>query len=216
VISLSQARLYGILDLGYITPDQLEGMTESMLTGGIDVIQLRAKTYDPEQVAAFARRVLPLCRDAGIPLIINDHLEVVLQVEADGVHLGQSDESAVDARKLLGPGRTIGLSTHTLLQARAGAREPVDYIAFGPLYATDTKPDYYPIGLDDIVAVHRQVDLPIFCIGGVKLPNLPQVLAAGARRVVIVSGILQAEDVVAYIQEVQALLRAAPHLEKLA
>lgn len=216
MISLSQARLYGILDLGYTTPDQLEIMTESMLAGGIDIIQLRAKNRDPEQIAAYARRVLPLCRQAGIPFIINDYPQIVLQVEADGVHLGQSDSSADEARKLLGPDRTIGLSTHSLLQARAAAREPVDYIGFGPLFATGTKPDYYPIGLDDIGAVHRQVDLPIFCIGGIKLANLPQVLAAGARRAVIVSGILQAEDPVAYVRDARELLRAAQTLDTLA
>lgn len=216
MISLSQARLYGILDLGYIAPDRLEGTAKSMIAGGIDIIQLRAKGQPPGQIAAWARRLLPFCREAGIPFIINDHPEVAREVDADGVHLGQDDSAAAAARELLGPGRLIGLSTHSLAQAAQAAGEPVDYIGFGPLFATPTKPSYQPVGLGDIAAVHQNVNLPVFCIGGINLANLPEVLAAGARRVVIVSGILQAEDLIGYVRAAQDLLRAARGLEKMA
>lgn len=216
MISLSQARLYGILDLGYLQPDRIESMANAMLAGGIDVIQLRAKGREPDDIAALASRVLPLCRAAGVPFIINDHPEVAAQVDADGVHIGQDDQAVAKVRALLGPDRIVGLSSHNLTQAQAAAREPVDYIGFGPLFATPTKPDYCPIGLSDVEAVHQRVSLPIFCIGGIKLANLPQVIAAGARRVVIVSGILQAADVAASIREAQALLKTARHLDQLA
>lgn len=214
--SLSQARLYGILDLGYVQADRLESLTDAMLAGGIDVLQLRAKGYAPDAIAAMAQRILPRCRTAGIPLIINDHPEVALRVDADGVHVGQDDQAVTAVRALLGPDRIVGLSSHSLAQAQAAAREPVDYIGFGPLFATPTKPDYHPIGLGDIQTVHQRVSLPIFCIGGIKLANLPQIIAAGARRVVIVSGILQSADVVAYIREAQSLLKSAQKLDQLA
>lgn len=216
MISLSQARLYGILDLGYLQPEQIESMANAMLAGGIDVIQLRAKGRQPDEIAALASRVLPLCRAAGVPFIINDHPEVAAQVAADGVHIGQDDQAVAEVRGLLGPDRIVGLSSHSLAQAQAAAREPVDYIGFGPLFATPTKPDYRPIGLSDIQTVHQRVSLPIFCIGGIKLANLPQIIAAGARRVVIVSGILQATDAAAYIREAQALLKTARNLDQLA
>ena len=110
---------------------------------------------------------------------------------------------------MLGPGRIVGKSTHSLAQAVAAAAEEPDYLGFGPLFATPTKPDYRPIGTEDIRCVHAQVALPIYCIGGIKRENLPAVLAAGARRVVIVSGILQAPDVAAYCREVNTLLGGA-------
>ena len=112
-----------------------------------------------------------------------------------------------EARRLAGTGRPIiGKSTHSIAQALAAVKEGPDYIGFGPLFATPTKPDYTPIGIKEIRRVHELVDLPIFCIGGIKLENLDQVLAAGARRVVIVSGILKAQNIAAYCREAKARL----------
>jgi thiamine-phosphate pyrophosphorylase len=103
----------------------------------------------------------------------------------------------------------VGRSTHTVAQAHAARDEGADYLGFGPLFATPTKPDYRPIGLEEIAQVHADVtDRPIFCIGGIKLENLPEVIAAGARRVVIVSGILLADDVEGYVRRAAELLPA--------
>jgi thiamine-phosphate pyrophosphorylase len=120
--------------------------------------------------------------------------------------VGQDDISVAEARRRVGPGKLIGLSTHSPAQARAAFAQKPDYIGFGPLFATPTKPDYKPIGTQDIVEVHREVALPIFCIGGIKRENLTAILASGALRVVIVSGILQAPDIAAYCRECLALL----------
>ena len=114
-------------------------------------------------------------------------------------------------RAKAGEGKLAGRSTHSLEQARAARDEGADYLGFGPLFATPTKPDYRPIGLEDIARVHAEVTgRPIFCIGGVKLENLPEVIAAGARRVVIVSGLLLAEDVAGYARRAGEMLRSAP------
>jgi thiamine-phosphate pyrophosphorylase len=141
--------------------------------------------------------------------VINDHPQLAREIDAEGVHVGQEDISIAEARELAGSGRFVGRSTHSLEQARRAAEEGADYIGFGPLFATPTKPDYVPIGLSDIAVVHAAVQLPIFCIGGIKLENLPQVIAAGARRVVIVSGLLQASDVAQYARSACELLRGA-------
>jgi thiamine-phosphate pyrophosphorylase len=125
---------------------------------------------------------------------------------ADGVHVGQDDLPVTRVREVVGPEAIVGLSTHSLDQATAAVALKPDYIGFGPLFATPTKPDYVPVGLEDIREVHARVDLPVFCIGGIKLENLETVLAAGARRVVIVSGILQASDVPGYCGECLSLL----------
>ncbi len=192
---LRDALLYGILDLGYVSEANAPGMAARMLAGGVEVLQLRAKGWEPAQITTLGKIVAPLCRQYGVPLILNDHPALVAEVGASGVHVGQDDISIAEARALAGPEAIVGKSTHSLVQATAAQAEGADYIGFGPLFATPTKPDYTPIGTEEIAAVHRLVSLPIFCIGGIKLENLDGVLAAGARRVVVVSGILQASDV---------------------
>ncbi len=152
---------------------------------------------------------LSFANSGAYPFILNDHPELVLESEADGAHVGQDDTSVAEARKLAGEHAIIGKSTHSLAQAVAAQEERPDYIGFGPLFATPTKPDYAPIGLQDIRAVHQLVALPIFCIGGIKRENLPGVVAAGARRVVIVSGILQATDPQAYCEDCRHVLATA-------
>jgi thiamine-phosphate pyrophosphorylase len=205
--ALREARLYGIVDLGYVAAGETERITRQMLDGGVQVIQLRAKNASANEIAALARKLAPLCRAAGVPFILNDHPALVPETGADGAHVGQDDLSVAEARALTGPGKIVGKSTHSLAQAAAAQAEGPDYIGFGPLFATPTKPDYTPIGIQDIVAVHSQVSLPIFCIGGVKRENLPQLTAAGARRVVIVSGILQAADIPEYCRACLAELK---------
>ena len=199
--ALIDCRLYGILDAGYCAAELMPALLESMLAGGVDIVQLRAKGWTPEEVAAAARVLVPIARAAGTPFVINDHPEVAAAAGADAVHIGQDDGPVAAARALAGPGVLVGKSTHSLEQARAAWAEGADYIGFGPLFATPTKPDYFPIGTDDIRAVHAEAPVPVFCIGGIKRENLDRVLAAGARRVVIVSGILQADDPAAYCRE---------------
>jgi thiamine-phosphate pyrophosphorylase len=199
--ALQNARLYGIVDLGYVTAPETMRVTQLMIEGGVQVIQLRAKKLGAEEIAPIARDLAPLCKAAGVPFILNDHPALVPETGADGAHVGQDDITVAEARALTGPGKIVGKSTHSIPQAVASQAEKPDYIGFGPLFATPTKPDYVPIGIHDIVTVHQQVPVPIFCIGGVKLENLPSLTAAGAHRVVIVSGILQAADIPGYCRE---------------
>ena len=195
------ARLYGIVDLGYVSTCELVSMTQSLCEGGVDLLQLRAKGHSAGEIETFARSLLPVTRDFGVPLVINDHPEVASEVGSEGVHVGQDDEAVAKARALVGSGCFVGKSTHSLAQAVAAAEEGADYIGFGPLYATGTKPDYVPIGLGEIGEVHRRVKVPIFCIGGVNEERLEEVLAAGARRMVVVSAFLQAANVAASVRD---------------
>ncbi len=211
--SLATAQLYGILDLGYVAATDAERFAERMLEGGVDVLQLRAKNLDEAEIEALAMRVLPLTESAGVPLILNDFPQLVPSVGAQGAHVGQDDFAVADARWRAGralagevPLPLIGKSTHSVTQAMAAAHEGADYIGFGPLFATPTKPGRPAIGLEEIRRVHERVAVPIFCIGGIKLENLPEIIAAGAQRVVIVSGLLQAPDIAEYARRVRALL----------
>jgi thiamine-phosphate pyrophosphorylase len=211
--SVSEALLYGILDLGYVEPCDLERVTADLIEGGVDVLQLRAKGHDEEEVESFARRVIALTEAAGVPLIVNDHPQLVPSVGAQGAHVGQEDYSVEDARWRAGRALAgevslplIGKSTHSVDQAVAALNAGADYIGFGPLFATPTKPGRAAIGLEDIARVEALAVKPMFCIGGIKRENLEAVLDAGAKRVVIVSQMLAAPDIVRYAQEVRSIL----------
>jgi thiamine-phosphate pyrophosphorylase len=207
----ADCRLYGILDLGYVAATAACDTVKRMIDGGVDILQLRAKNLPVEEIEQIGLQIEPLTSAAGVPLIINDHPEIVPVIGAQGVHVGQDDRTVADARWRAGralagevPPPIIGKSTHSVEQAVAAAAEGADYIGFGPLYATPTKPGRPAIGLNDIRRVHELVSIPIFCIGGIKLENLSSVLAAGAKRVVVVSGILQAADIAAYCRALKS------------
>jgi thiamine-phosphate pyrophosphorylase len=205
VRSPGDCHLYGILDLGYIKPNECAAVAEQMIAGGVDILQLRAKKMSILHIVDLAREV----HDAiarRVPLVINDYAEVAHEVPVEGVHVGQDDDSIANVRATVGREIIVGRSTHSLEQARAAANEGADYIGFGPLFATPTKPDYAPIGLTGIERVHVDLALPIFCIGGIKIDNLANVIAAGAKRVVIVSGLLKAQDVADYARRCKELL----------
>jgi thiamine-phosphate pyrophosphorylase len=195
---LSRCRLYGILDLSYVDSLETETVAEQMIDGGVDLIQLRAKARPSAEIAKTAAELHCITMERDVPLIINDHPEIARVVSAEGVHVGQDDLAISEVREIAGPDRIVGKSTHSVDQAIRAFHEGADYIGFGPIFATPTKPDYRPIGLNEIQRVHEVVRIPIFCIGGIKLDNLPDVIAAGARRVVIVSGLLQAADIASY------------------
>ena len=203
---LQKRRLYGILDMGYVAPSETTRVATEMLEGGVEILQLRAKGYEPEQILELALPLVVICRSFGVPLIINDHPEVVVKSGADGLHIGQDDIRVERARELIGPGKILGLSTHSPLQAKVALDEKPDYIGFGPLFSTPTKPEYISIGTSRIKEAHDLVNLPIFCIGGIKLENLSEVVSAGSSRVAIVSGILKAENIASYCRSCLALL----------
>jgi thiamine-phosphate pyrophosphorylase len=199
MLQLHSARLYCILDLGYVPEENAESVTQSLLAGGAELLQLRAKGHDLATIQRVAEKLLPLCRAAGVPFILNDFPNLAAAIDADGVHIGQDDGPLSAAREIVGPGKLIGRSTHSLDQARAALAEGFDCIGFGPLFPTPTKAGRPAIGLGEIAMMEKQVgvELPAFCIGGITPETLPAVLAAGARRVVVVSALLRAPDVTA-------------------
>ena len=207
---LSRSRLYAILDLGYVEREKAVTVAEALLADGVDLLQLRAKNCPAREIEKLAGelRAITACRN--VPLIINDHPEIARDVGAEGLHLGQDDLPSAEARRIVGADCAVGKSTHSVDQAIRAFYEGADYIGFGPIFATPTKPDYLPIGLEEIEKVHDAVRIPIFCIGGIKLDNLAKVIEAGARRVVIVSGLLQARDPAEYARSAKQMLLHRP------
>src|SRR6266571_5462692 len=206
---LHECRLYGIIDLAYVEASEIVRVAGEMIEGGVDLIQLRGKGKSLDELAGCAARLHELTSRSSTPLIVNDHAEIAKEIPIEGVHVGQDDNSIEVARHKAGRHILVGRSTHSVDQALAAQREGADYIGFGPIFATPTKPDYQPIGLKEIEGVHRDVVLPIFCIGGIKTDNLKQVITAGARRVAIVSGLLQAPDIAEYARTCENLLDRA-------
>jgi len=205
-LRLSFARLYAIVDTGYVALEQIPAITRQLVQGGVDLIQLRAKGLPPEHITELGlsmRKVIPW---AGPLFILNDHPDLAGPVGADGIHVGQDDLPVAEARTVAGDTVLVGKSTHSLDQAVAAEKEGADYIGVGPIFATPTKPDYTPVGPGLISQVRERVQVPQFCIGGVNEDTLSTVLAAGARRVVIVSALLRATDIPAYCARVRARL----------
>ena len=198
--------LYGIVDLSYVLEENVGMVTSRLVAGGVDILQIRAKGRPKSEIANLAHVMLSITKPGGVPLIVNDYPDLLREVDADGCHVGQEDFKTAEARDLAGRDCIVGRSTHSLEQAQLAQQEGADYIGFGPLFSTLTKPSAAAVGLDRLSALHEEVHLPIFCIGGVKLKNIGEVIHAGARRVCIVSDLLCATDIVGQTLAVKAAL----------
>jgi len=167
------------------------------IRGGADVIQLRDKEASGGRLFEIAAALRRLTREANVPLIVNDRLDVAMAADADGVHLGQEDLPADTARRILGPGRILGVSAETPEEARRAEAAGADYLGVGPVFeARGSKPDAgAPRGLEQIVRIRSESRLPIVAIGGIRPENARQVREAGADAVAVISAIVSAEDV---------------------
>jgi thiamine-phosphate pyrophosphorylase len=196
---LSTARFYAILDTGYVPRERWRATCATLIEVGAGLLQIRAKRETPAQRAALLEEILPLFtgRPTAPALIVNDDLDLAARHPGVGLHIGQEDTPPRLARDRLGPDRLLGLSTHSRAQAAAALALPpgvIDYFAVGPVFSTLTKPDYTPVGLALVREVAAmQPRLPWFCIGGITRANVSEVIAAGARRVVVVSDVLTAD-----------------------
>ena len=200
---LADCRLYGIVDMGYTTPEQIEPRTHALIDGGVRIIQLRAKGVAQERVREWAIAMQRICRERQAIFVLNDYPEMAAEIGTDAVHVGQDGGPLAEVRRIVGPSIIVGRSTHSPEQALEALREGADYIGFGPLFPTGTKPGRASIGLADIAAAQEAAgEMPLFCIGGINSTTLPEVLKAGAKRVVIVSWLLQQANIAQTAQSV--------------
>lgn len=182
---LARARLYLVVE------PAAEAVLAPALAGGVDLIQLRDKQGADLEAA---RRFRAVCDEHGALLIVNDHPELALECDADGVHVGQEDMPLAAVRALVGPGLVIGISTHSPEQVDAAERSEADYLGVGPVFATATKPQVEPVGLELVGYAAERARKPWFAIGGIATENVSEVLAAGARRIAVVRAIRDADD----------------------
>jgi thiamine-phosphate pyrophosphorylase len=187
--------LYLVTDRAWLRGRPLSAVVEAALRGGVTAVQLREKALETRTFIEQARTLKRLLAPLEVPLVINDRVDVALACEADGVHLGQSDMSVADARRLLPSHVFIGLSVETIEQLRAARELPVDYLGVSPIFATPTKLDTStPWGLDGLRAARRETSLPLIAIGGIHADNAASVRAAGADGLAVVSAICAAHD----------------------
>jgi len=174
-----------------------EAVVEAALAGGVDVVQLREKDRDARERYRLGRRLRELTREAGMPLIVNDRVDLAAALDADGVHLGQSDLPVEVAREQLGPEATVGCSTSTVAEAEAAAAAGADYLGCGAVYGTDSKDVRDAkdgIGPERIREIARAVDVPVVGIGGIDADNAAPVVEAGAVGVAVIGAITAADD----------------------
>jgi thiamine-phosphate pyrophosphorylase len=199
------------VDTAYLHGRAPELVAQQLCDGGSDLIQLRAKNSSPEEIRRMAGKILPITKRANVGLVINDHLEIARELGAEFCHLGQEDFfgagfTHVSQLSTINSQLKTGLSTHSPEQARLALAAGADYIAIGPVFATGTKPTAKAVTLDYVRWAADNVKIPWFAIGGINLENLADVLAAGARRVCVVSAILNAPDVVKTCAEFRSRL----------
>ena len=211
--ALQKARLYAILDAAYAPPARWPDLARQLAAGGAGIFQIRAKNLPKEEILTHARLLAPILAQLGVPLILNDYPDLVAPSGAAGCHLGQDDLGIPEARQMLGSSILLGLSTHSPCQAEAGQAVGADYLGFGPLYATGTKPDYRPIGPEKIREIVGKVTVPFFCIGGLNPDRVAEAVRHGARRVCVVSHLLQAKDPAAAAREILSRLGSGAPLK---
>ncbi|PSL42331.1 thiamine-phosphate diphosphorylase [Salsuginibacillus halophilus] len=193
---MKEFELYVITGENFHPGRAMEDVMEEAMQGGADIIQLRDKKSSKLEVLEKARKLRQLTYDYGVTFIVNDHIDVALTVDADGIHLGQDDLPLADARQIVGPDKLIGISTHAIEEAKAAEAGGADYIGAGPVFPTNTKEDVVdPVATSYVQAVKAEVNIPFVAIGGIKLHNVDEVLEAGAERICVVSEIVGAEDV---------------------
>lgn len=192
---LSRVRLYVLISQDFTAGRDWFDCARAALEGGADAIQLREKTMEAGELLRRARRLVPLCREFDALCIINDRPDVAVLSDADGVHVGQGDLPAREARKIVGPDRIVGVSTHRIDQARQAVIDGADYLGVGPVFPSATKPREFVSGLDYAREVAEEIRLPAVAIAGVTLDNIADVQATGVRAVAVTGAVIGAADV---------------------
>ena len=199
------ARLYPVISSEFCSGRSPLEVFTAAAEGGAKVIQIREKHWDKARICELVRACRPVADRYGVLVSVDDHADVARDAGADGVHIGQDDMSVAEVRAI-SPELLIGKSTHNLDELLAAQEEGTDYLNIGPIYPTQTKSVSYPaVGLEKLRELIPQVGIPFSVMGGIKARHIPELLAAGARRIAMVTEITQAPDVAAKVRELEAL-----------
>ncbi|MFR8087356.1 MAG: thiamine phosphate synthase [Lachnospirales bacterium] len=197
--------LYAVTDRTWLGGTSLSWAVKQALAGGITLLQLREKNLTDRKMLQEAQELLPLCHQHGVPLIINDRVQVALDAGADGVHLGQGDMSPREARAILGPDAIIGVSARTVESAQKAEQEGADYLGVGAVFSTSTKTDAKNISLETLRQIARVVHIPVVAIGGIGPDNILELLGCGIQGVAVVSSIFAQKNIAQAASHLRAL-----------
>jgi thiamine-phosphate pyrophosphorylase len=196
---LADVRLYALVD-GRESVDEFERFVQTLCEAGVHAIQLRDKMLNDRELVGRARTMVAVCRRHGVVSIVNDRPDIALAAGADGIHVGQDELSVKDCRSVVGPRGLVGVSTHSIEQARAAVLDGADYLGVGPTFPSTTKSfDHFP-GLELVRQVAAEISLPAFAIGGITQENAGGVVAAGLRRVAVGGAVTGARDLAATVR----------------
>ncbi len=190
----SSLLLYAVTDRAWLEGRDLADCVEQAIAGGVTFVQLREKNAPRVEVAALARNLLAVCREAGVPFVVNDEVEIALEVGADGVHVGQDDMPCADVRAMMGPDAIVGVSVQTVEQALAAQADGASYLCVGALFPTPMKPFAADVTFEEFKAICNAVEIPVVGLGGLNAERIPQLSGMNAAGAALISAIFSADD----------------------
>ncbi len=197
--------LYAVTDRAWIGEQTLYQQVEAALKGGVTCVQLREKDLDEARFLQEAKEICALCRRYNVPFIVNDNVDIAIACGADGIHVGQEDMVADEVRRLVGDGMILGVSVHTVEEAREAVRNGADYLGLGAVFPTSTKTDVDLMSNETLRDICNAVDVPIVAIGGIHQENIGKLSGSGVDGVALVSAIFSAEDIELACRELREL-----------
>lgn len=195
--------LYAVTDRHWLKDETLENQVEKALQGGATFLQLREKSLDDDIFLAEAKEIQKLCKKYQVPFVINDNVDIALAIDADGVHVGQSDMEALDVRKRLGPDKIIGVSAQNVQQALLAQKHGADYLGVGAVFPTGSKDDAEDVSFETLKAICQAVDIPVIAIGGITKENVSELKGNGICGIAVISAIFAQKDIKAATKELK-------------
>lgn len=202
--SKKELMLYAVTDRHWLGEETLYDQVKKALDGGATFVQLREKKLDREDFLAEALEIQKLCREYGVPFVINDEVSIAKDIDADGVHVGQSDMEAMDVRKVLGPDKILGVSAQTVEQAIIAEKHGADYLGVGAVFATGSKDDADDVSHETLKAICEAVSIPVIAIGGITKDNVSELAGSGIRGVAVISAIFGQNDIKKATEDLKA------------
>ena len=187
--------LYAVTDRHWLGEETLYDQVKKALDGGATFVQLREKNLDREVFLAEAKEIQKLCKEYGVPFVVNDEVSIAKDIDADGVHVGQSDMEAMDVRKILGPDKIIGVSAQTVEQAIIAEKHGADYLGVGAVFTTGSKDDADAVSHETLKAICEAVSIPVIAIGGITKDNVAELAGSGICGVAVISAIFGQKDI---------------------
>lgn len=187
--------LYAVTDRHWLGEETLYDQVKKALDGGATFVQLREKNLDREVFLAEAKEIQKLCKEYGVPFVVNDKVSIAKDIDADGVHVGQSDMEAMDVRKILGPDKIIGVSAQTVEQAIIAEKHGADYLGVGAVFTTGSKDDADDVSHETLKAICEAVSIPVIAIGGITKDNVAELAGSGICGVAVISAIFGQKDI---------------------